>query len=100
MKKTFQLISVFEDDHESCCNFTYNEKKFSLWWAAIEAIAAFEYDDSARAQAILKPISEVLDKMIEEGERPKGTSGGDADEDYRHTDWGFIDYGWGGGYNR
>ena len=90
MKKTFQLVSVFEDDHESCCNFTYNEKKFSLWWAAIEAIAAFEYDDSARAQTILNPISGILDTMIKEGEKPKGTSS----DEYRHTQWGFIDYGW------
>jgi hypothetical protein len=90
--KKFQLVNVFEDDHESCCNFTYDGKKFSLWWAAVEAIAAFEYDDSARAQAILKPISEVLDKMIESGEKQKGTT----DEDYRHTEWGFLDYGWNG----
>lgn len=90
--KKFQLINVFEDDHESCCNFTYMGKKFSLWWASLEAIAAFEYDDSARAQAILNPISEVLDKMIESGEELQGASDGD----YRHTDWGFIDYGWNG----
>lgn len=93
--KKFQLVNVFEDDHESCCNLTYDGKKFSLWWAAVEAIAAFEYDDSARAQAILKPISKVLDKMIESGEKQKGTT----DEDYRHTEWGFLDYGW-NGYSR
>ena len=88
--KKFQLVSVFEDDHESCCNFTYNGKKFSLWWAAIEAIAAFEYDDSPRAQAILQPISKVLDLMLAAGE----SSQGKTDEDFRHTDWGFFDYGW------
>ena len=88
--KKFQLVNVFEDDHENCCNFTYNEKKFSLWWAAVEAIAAFEYDDSPRAQAILKPISEVLDRMIKEGEAEV------EDTEYRHTNWGFIDFGWNG----
>lgn len=97
--KKFQLVNVFEDDHESCCNLTYDGKKFSLWWAAVEAIAAFEYDDSARAQAILKPISEVLDKMIESGEKPKGTTGCESYEEYRHTNWGFFDYGW-NGYSR
>ena len=93
--KKFQLVNVFEDDHESCCNLTYDGKKFSLWWAAVEAIAAFEYDDSARAQAILKPISEVLEMMIANEGDPlcKG------DEDYRHTNWGFFDYGW-NGYSR
>ena len=93
--KKFQLVNVFEDDHESCCNFTYNEKKFSLWWAAIEAIAAFEYDDSARAQAILKPISEVLEMMIAN----ENDTFCKDDTDYRHTDWGFFDYGW-NGYSR
>ena len=88
--KKFQLVSVFEDDHENCCNFTYKGKKFSLWWAAIEAIAAFEYDDSSRAQAILQPISKVLDLMLAAGE----SSQGETDEDYRHTEWGFFDYGW------
>jgi len=91
MTPQFKLVNVFQDDHESCCNFTYNEKKFSLWWAAVEAIAAFEYDDSPRAQAILKPISVVLDMMI--------ANEGDSlckDYDYRHTNWGFIDFGWNG----
>ena len=92
MTPQFKLVNVFQDDHESCCNFTYKGMKFSLWWAAFEAIAAFEYDDSPRAQAILKPVSEILDKMIESGTKPKGTS----NEEYRHTQWGFIDYGWGG----
>ena len=90
MTPQFKLVNVFQDDHESCCNFTYNEKKFSLWWAAVEAIAAFEYDDSPRAQAILKPMSEVLDRMIKEGEVE-----GEATL-YRHTEWGFIDFNWGG----
>jgi len=96
MNKKFQLISVFEDDHESCCNFTYGGEKFSLWWASIEAIAAFEYDDSLRAQAILQPISKVLDIMIADGKARQG----ETDGDYRHTDWGFFDYGFGGRYNR
>lgn len=90
MTPQFKLVNVFQDDHESCCNFTYNEKKFSLWWASVEAIAAFEYDDSPRAQAILKPISEVLDRMIIEGEGEVEAT------EYRHTDWGFIDFGWNG----
>ena len=90
MTPQFKLVNVFQDDHESCCNFTYNEKKFSLWWAAVEAIAAFEYDDSPRAQAILKPMSEVLDRMIKEGE------GEEEATEYRHTEWGFIDFNWGG----
>jgi hypothetical protein len=90
MTPQFKLVNVFQDDHESCCNFTYNEKKFSLWWAAVEAIAAFEYDDSPRAQAILKPISEVLDMMIAKGE------GEVEDTQYQHTNWGFIDFGWNG----
>jgi len=94
--KKFQLISVFEDDHESCCNFTYGGKKFSLWWASIEAIGAFEYDDSARAQAILKPISEVIEKMLVTGKKKYNP----GDEDYRHTKWGFIDFDWGGSYGR
>jgi len=92
MTPQFKLVNVFQDDHESCCNFTYNEKKFSLWWAAVEAIAAFEYDDSPRAQAILKPISVVLDMMIAN----EGDSLCKDDDDYRHTDWGFIDFGWNG----
>ena len=96
MNKLFQLVSVFEDDHENCCNFTYKGQKFSLWWAAIEAIAAFEYDDSPRAQAILQPISKVLDIMLAAGK----ASQGETDEDFRHTDWGFFDYGFGGCYNR
>jgi hypothetical protein len=88
----FKLVNVFQDDHESCCNFTYHEKKFSLWWAAVEAIAAFEYDDSPRAQAILKPMSEVLDRMIKEGEAEEGYEA----TEYRHTEWGFIDFNWNG----
>jgi hypothetical protein len=88
--KKFQLVNVFEDDHESCCNFTYDGRKFSLWWAAVAAIAAFEYDDSARAQAILKPISEVLEMMIAN----ENDTFCKEDTDYRHTDWGFFDYGW------
>jgi hypothetical protein len=88
--KKFQLVSVFEDDHENCCNFTYDGKKFSLWWTNTEAIGAFEYDDSPRAQAVLKPISEVLEMMIEAGKKTKDTT----EKDYRHTNWGFFDYGW------
>ena len=88
MNNTFNLKEIFEDDGEVCCNFTYNKKKFSLWWASLQAVGAFAYEDSVKAQAILQPLSKVLDQMI-------SSKGQEEDDDYRHTKWGFLDYGFG-----
>jgi hypothetical protein len=90
MNDNFNLKGIFEDDGEICCNFTYKGKKFSLWWSSLQAVGAFAYEDSVKAQAILQPLSKLLDKMILENK------GRDEDEDdYRHTKWGFLDYGFG-----
>jgi len=88
----FTLSNIFEDDREICCNFTYKGEKFSLWWGDPKAIASFEYENSDRAQTILKPISEVLDMMNANQQDPLCEN----DVDYRHTKWGFVDFGWGG----
>lgn len=87
----FTLSNIFEDDHEICCNFTYKGEKFSLWWGSVKAIAAFEYEDSIRAQPILESISKVVDKMVSTGKEYSL-----PEEEYRHTEWGFVDFGWGG----
>lgn len=86
-KSTFQLDGIFEDDHELCCNFLYKDQKFSLWWSSLEIIGAFEYPDSPKACVKLKGLSDLLDRMIAD---PKGME----DSDDRHSNWGYVDFGW------
>jgi len=93
----FNLVRIFEDDHELCCNFEYKNLQFSLWWSTVKYVAAFQYTDSPTAQEILAKIAEVLDTMIERGapsEVVLGLTDLDDDNDYRHTDYGYLDYGW------
>jgi hypothetical protein len=86
----FKLVRIFEDDHELCCIFEYKNQRFSLWWSTVKYVAAFQYTDSPTAQEILTKIAEVLDTMIERGPELDA----DDENDYRHTDYGYLDYGW------
>ena len=67
MNKTFDLINVFEDDREPCCNFTYKGKQFSLWWTNVKLLYAMEYTDSPSAQELLAPLALALNEITETG---------------------------------
>ena len=79
----FVYEGEFEDDHETCCAFTYKGIEFSLWWCGEEVATMMSNKDPE----LLYDLVEKLDRMIERGKD-------ENDEDNVHTDWGTLFWGW------
>jgi hypothetical protein len=86
---SFEHVNTFRDDHEMCVNFLYKDKEFSLWWTSDKIAGAFLYKNDPTAVTILEGMAQVLDVMMTK----TNTEYDDDGDDYRHTDWGFLDYG-------
>ena len=85
----FKHVNTFRDDHEMCVNFLYNNKEYSLWWTSEKIAGAFLYKNDPDAVTVLEGVASVLDVMAT---TPQAAYD-DEKDDYRHTDWGFLDYG-------
>ena len=86
----FNLVHIFQDDHDPCINFTYRDKNFGLWWTNASVIGAFEYRECSKAVAILDALAEVLDVMIDTPSVIEDHK--ESDNDIRYTKYGFLDY--------
>ena len=79
----FVYEGEFEDDHETCCAFTYKGIEFSLWWCGEEVATMMSNKDPE----LLYDLVEKLDRMIKRGKSKTRL-------DYVPTDWGTLFWGW------
>jgi hypothetical protein len=79
----FVYEGEFEDDHETCCAFTYKGLEFSLWWCGEEVATMMSNKDPE----LLYDLGENLNRMIE-----KSKDENDVME--VRTDWGTLFWGW------
>ena len=79
----FVYEGEFEDDHETCCAFTYKGIEFSLWWCGEEVATMMSNKDPE----LLYDLVEKLDRMIKRGKSKTRL-------DNVPTDWGTLFWGW------
>ncbi len=80
----FKLLGWFQDDRVMCANFSYKERKLSLWWTDMKTIGAMQFPDSPSAAEYLSSLAKHLEATTDQQITEEG-------DEHRQTDHGSLD---------